>query len=52
MKRRLLKRVDHALDESAEWARASEARSTDEDSHSEEYDEDEQEEGEELDYGQ
>jgi peroxin-2 len=40
------------LDESAEWARASEARSTDEDSHSEEYDEDEQEEGEELDYDQ
>lgn len=41
-----------ALDESAEWARASEDRSTDEDSHSEEYDEDEEEEGEELDYDQ
>ena len=40
------------LDESAEWARASEERSDDEDSHSEEYDEDEQEEGEELEYDQ
>ncbi|KAF1978994.1 hypothetical protein BU23DRAFT_549682 [Bimuria novae-zelandiae CBS 107.79] len=40
------------LDESAEWARASETRSLDEDSHSEEYDEDEQEEGEELEYDQ
>lgn len=40
------------LDESAEWARASEDRSSDgdSDSHSEEYDEDEQEEGEELDF--
>ncbi|KAJ4299535.1 peroxisome assembly protein (Peroxin-2) [Kalmusia sp. IMI 367209] len=38
------------LDESAEWARASDDRSSDE--HSEEYDEDEQEEGEELDFDQ
>ncbi|KAL1596657.1 peroxisome assembly protein (Peroxin-2) [Paraconiothyrium brasiliense] len=41
-----------ALDESAEWARASDDRSTDQDNQSEEYDEDEQEEGEELDFDQ
>jgi len=39
-----------SLDESAEWARASDDRSSDE--HSEEYDEDEEEEGEELEYDQ
>ncbi|KAK3215504.1 hypothetical protein GRF29_8g239654 [Pseudopithomyces chartarum] len=38
------------LDESAEWARASEERS--EDSQSEEYEEDEREEGDELEYDQ
>ncbi|KAF9732704.1 hypothetical protein PMIN06_002846 [Paraphaeosphaeria minitans] len=41
-----------ALDESAEWARASDEQSTEQDNQSEEYDEDEQEEGEELDYDQ
>ncbi|KAF2247747.1 peroxisomal biogenesis factor 2 [Trematosphaeria pertusa] len=40
--------LGESLDESAEWARASEDRSSDE--QSEEYDEDEEEEGEELDY--
>lgn len=41
---------EQALDESAEWARASDEQSTEHDDQSEEYDEDEQEEGEELDY--
>lgn len=41
------------LDESAEWARASErSDGEDEDGHSEEYDEDEEEEGEELEFEQ
>ncbi|KAF2644400.1 hypothetical protein P280DRAFT_391228 [Massarina eburnea CBS 473.64] len=44
--------LGQSLDESAEWARASEDRSSDEDEQSEEYDEDEQEEGEELDFEQ
>lgn len=43
--------LGQSLDESAEWARASEDQS-DSDEQSEEYDEDEQEEGEELEYDQ
>jgi len=43
--------LGQSLDESAEWARASEDQS-DSDEQSEEYDEDEQEEGEELEFDQ